>query len=838
MKYKKRLLLALLTPCLTLFLAWGAVSNGFLVCERIGGTRQASVLQQLEENAGEYSDDVLVLENTTPERAAEIAARLNAKLRMTSDGSFAALTLPQGSNVTQVLSARENRDILHELSPDTFCELADIKAVYSSLATPQLPSYSGEDANYKKQTNLKYLNLGDTWDQTRGAFANGGKVKVAVIDSGIDIDHPDFVDKNGNRIISEKSYNASANKTVSAHGWSAIDDTHGHGTSVAGVIAAQMNGIGVVGIAPEVELLMIKVEKVIENGEDKGFKNSDIAMGLDYAIEQGVHVINMSFGGSTSYCEELFQKAAEHGIILVAAAGNDGDAEKNYPACNPNVIGVGALADNSWELADYSCFGENTDLVAPGTVYTTAMGGGYAYVQGTSLACPTVVAAVALYISQNGVTPRDALTERLLGTCLDLGEEGKDPDFGHGALDVERLIEAVALTYDYRLTKLGKTCAFSTTDGHLASSPPAPDKQGNLQFEGWYLDARLTKKLSEKEQVLTQDTTLYARWLGATSGDFDYYEYKSGAVRILAYRGSADTVQIPDTLDDKQVCEIAPHAFVGDALLKDISLPSTLQKVGTDAFVGCEGLDVVRVYSASILRAINTSDSLGGMCEYANTILADASLDFDDRSILLRYPYADTVEWSGISYTKYSDHEARWTASEVLIPHIPCSQDGLMRITCGGCGCVIDRFVPMHSIGDWAVAQKATKTAQGEEQRACLTCKTVLETRAIAPYTHLLEFENNVKALTGECTSESFDGISECLAYYSGLNEEERLLVKSDYEQLVALVKLYNENATARNKELSQGMELSCYVLFEARHTLYAIGYCLCGKPKERGVTV
>ena len=838
MKKKKRLLLALLTLCLSLHAVFGSVSGGFLECERTNAALQASILQDFEENADHYSDDVLVLEHTTPARAAEIAARLNAKLRMTSDGSFAALTLPQGSNVTQVLSARENRDILHELSPDTFCELADIKAVYSSLATPQLPSYSGEDANYKKQTNLKYLNLGDTWDQTRGAFANGGKVKVAVIDSGIDIDHPDFVDKNGNRIISEKSYNASANKTVSAQGWSAIDDTHGHGTSVAGVIAAQMNGIGVVGIAPEVELLMIKVEKVIENGEDKGFKTSDIAMGLDYAIEQGVHVINMSFGGSTSYCEELFQKAAEHGIILVAAAGNDGDAKKNYPACNPNVIGVGALADNSWELADYSCFGENTDLVAPGTVYTTAMGGGYAYVQGTSLACPTVVAAVALYISQNGVTPRDALTERLLGTCLDLGESGEDLYFGHGALDIERFLEAMALTYDSRLIKLGKSYEFSTVDGRLASAPPSPGKQGNLQFEGWYLDARLTKKLNVQEQVFTKDTTLYARWLGAASGDFDYYEYTSGSVRILAYRGSADTVQIPDTLDGKYVSEIAPFAFSGDAALKDISLPNALQTVGTDAFIGCEGLDVVRVHSTSILRDIKTSDSLGRMCQYANTILADTSLDFDDRSVLRLYPHTDTVEWNSISYKKYSDHEIRWTQSDVLVPHIPCLQDGLVIVTCDGCGSQSNRFLPMHNQGDWAIAQNATKTAAGEEQRVCLACSKVLETRAIAPYTHLLEFEKNVGALTGACTDTCFDGISACLAYYSELSDEERLLVKGDYAQLVAIIKQYNENAAARNEELSKGMDLSTYVLGEVRHTLYAIGYCLCGKPKERGVTV
>ena len=836
MKKKKRLLLALLTLCLSLHAVFGSVSGGFLECERTNAALQASILQDFEENADHYSDDVLVLEHTTPARAAEIAARLDAELRLTSDGSFAALTLPQGSHVVDVLSARKNRDILHELSPDPLYEPADVADGYSPSATPEWPSYTGNDPYYGEQQSLKYLNLGDTWDQTRGAFADGSKVKVAIIDSGIDVDHPDFYDKSGNCIISTKSYDASTGKTVAVGGWSVIDDTLGHGTGVAGVIAAQMNGKGVVGIAPEVELLVIKVG-ISSNG---AFISKDIAFGLDYAIEQGAHVINMSFGGPTdnSHYEDLFNKALKRDIILVSSAGNDGNAEKNYPACDPNVIGVGALAYDSWGIADYSCYGENTDLVAPGTVYTTAVGGGCARTQGTSFACPTVAAAVALYISKHGVTPYTELKTRLLGTCLDLGESGEDLYFGHGALDIERFLEAMALTYDSRLIKLGKSYEFSTVDGRLASAPPSPGKQGNLQFEGWYLDARLTKKLNVQEQVFTKDTTLYARWLGAASGDFDYYEYTSGSVRILAYRGSADTVQIPDTLDGKYVSEIAPFAFSGDAALKDISLPNALQTVGTDAFIGCEGLDVVRVHSTSILRDIKTSDSLGRMCQYANTILADASLDFDDRSVLRLYPHTDTVEWNSISYKKYSDHEIRWTQSDVLVPHIPCLQDGLVIVTCDGCGSQSNRFLPMHNQGDWAIAQNATKTAAGEEQRVCLACSKVLETRAIAPYTHLLEFEKNVGALTGACTDTCFDGISSCLAYYSELSDEERLLVKGDYAQLVAIIKQYNENAAARNEELSKGMDLSTYVLGEVRHTLYAIGYCLCGKPKERGVTV
>ena len=830
MKRKKRWLLASFTLCLSLFAVLGAVSGGFLECERIGSTAQASILQELHENASKYSDDVLVLENTTPELASKIAARLGAGLRMTSDGSFAALTLPQGSSALKVLSARKNRDILPELSLDPLCQIAD------AAATPQWPSYSGSDPYYDEQQSLKYLNLGDTWSKTRGAFADGSKVKVAIIDSGIDVDHPDFFDKNGKCIISTQSYDATSNTTVAVGGWSIIDDTYGHGTHVAGVIAAQMNGVGIVGIAPEVELLVIKAGR---NEENTAFLGADINLGISYAIDQGAHVICMSFSSSenSNQNQKLWQKAVDRDIILVSSAGNAGNAELRYPAADSRVIGVGALAQNSWDLAEYSSYGGNTDVVAPGTVYTTAIGGGYKTMSGTSFSCPTVAAAVALYISQNGVTPYTEVQQRLCGTCLDLGDSGKDTYFGNGALDIKRFLEAVEVTYDYRLIKqFDRTCDFSSVDGQLTSPLPTPGKQGNLQFEGWYTDARLTQKFNA--QTLTKDTKLYARWLGSTSGDFDYYEYKSGSVRILAYRGNNNVVQIPDTLDGKYVCEIAPFAFTGDASLRDISLPSALLTVGTNAFLGCEGLDIVRVHSAAVLRGINATDSPGGLCRYADTVLADASLHVDGGSILQRYPHTDTVEWNGISYQKYSDHEIRWTQSAVLTPHIPCAQEGLVRVTCDGCGCVSDRAIPMHDIGDWTVAQGATKTAAGEERRVCLACKTVLETRAIAPYSHLLEFEKTVAALTGACNGATFDGICDLLTYYNELDEEERLLVKSDYERLVAIIKQYNEKAEARNDELAEGMDLSVYVLSKARNTLYAIGYCLCAKIKKGGVTV
>ena len=787
----------------------------------------------------------------------------------------------------------------NELTPDVLCEAAESERVDPPK---QWPTYNGEDPFYWDQTNLQYLGLGDIWKETRGKFADGSKVKVAIIDSGIDVDHPDFYDENGRSIISERSYNANTDITVAKGGIQVIDDTYGHGTNVAGVIAAQMNKVGVVGIAPDVELLVVKISV---NADNK-YSGADIALGLDHAIAEGVHVINMSFGAvrdTNAYGKQCGEAVAK-GIIMVASAGNNADAQTHYPAADPRVIGVGALEYNSWDLASYSCYGENSDLVAPGGVYTTSIGGTYDRVYGTSFASPTVAAAIALYISKNGVTPYTELRERLLSTCVDLGEQGEDAYFGHGALDIGRFFGAMTLTFDYRMAELGETYAFMTSEGVLIQAPPAPEPQGGLELEGWYLDARLTQKVDFQTHRFTEDTRLYARWLGASEGDFDYYEYARGFVRILAYRGEADTVQIPATLGGKNVSAIAPFAFLGNRALKEVTLPEKLHTVGRDAFEGCEGLRVARIYSADILEQITERASLGGLCKYAGTILADTAAKFDEKEIKQLYPHTDRVEWSGVVYTKYSDHASEWVEGDAIIAYVPCVQDGVLKLGCAVCGCASERLLPKHTAGQWAlhtpagcttkgtdavkcvacstvlqtreipstghsynegvtvapqcekqgyflrvcktcglenkskfvganghtagewvITLNATKTEAGEEQRSCLVCSKTVETRAIAAYTHLTDFEKDVAALTGEGTKASFEAICACLNYYAGLDETERLLVKSDYERLCQMAEGYNENVQKRNEELAQSVKVAPQLLGEVHRALGGLWY-------------
>ena len=122
-------------------------------------------------------------------------------------------------------------------------------------------------------------------------------------------------------------------------------------------------------------------------------------------------------------------------LLTIVTLFNDGTTSLCWPAAGPNVIGVGALGDG-WTLAEYSNYGENSDMVAPGSTYTTLMGGEYGTMQGTSLASPIVAGSVALFMQNNPYITFDDVTEVLYASCYDLGSLGNDWDYGFGALDI------------------------------------------------------------------------------------------------------------------------------------------------------------------------------------------------------------------------------------------------------------------------------------------------------------------------------------------------------------------------------------------------------------------
>lgn len=255
------------------------------------------------------------------------------------------------------------------------------------------------------------------WATTRGAG-----VKVAVIDTGIALSHTDLRVKGGvNTINPRKSY----------------ADDNGHGTHVAGTIAALDNSIGVVGVAPLAELYAVKVL----NKQGIGFL-SDIIEGLQWSIDNGMQVVNMSLGGGgNATYEQAIRATYQAGLVIVAAAGNDGPAENtvSYPAKYAETIAVSAT-DISDTIASFSSRGPEVDLAAPGVnIYSTWYTGGYRSGSGTSMATPHVAGAAALLIAA-GVTSNDSVRAILQSTAEDLGSSGWDSNYGYGLVDAKAAI--------------------------------------------------------------------------------------------------------------------------------------------------------------------------------------------------------------------------------------------------------------------------------------------------------------------------------------------------------------------------------------------------------------
>ena len=196
--------------------------------------------QELEDARGKCAEDTILLPNTTAVTAEAIAQKIGAEVRLTAQKDFACLYLPEGTSIHDVFADEEIEAFLPEMSPDYYAYVCTEDALGNPL-TQTRPNYPVEDEYYSMQDHLDYMNLSDTWAVTKGSG-----VTVAVIDTGIDTDHPEFAGR-----ISDRSYNASEDKVVRDYGLEVIEDEQGHGTQVAGVLAAGMDGSGVVGIAPE-----------------------------------------------------------------------------------------------------------------------------------------------------------------------------------------------------------------------------------------------------------------------------------------------------------------------------------------------------------------------------------------------------------------------------------------------------------------------------------------------------------------------------------------------------------------------------------------------------------
>lgn len=273
------------------------------------------------------------------------------------------------------------------------------------------------------QWNLPIIETEQGWGVGKGS----NQVVVGVVDTGVDLNHPDLKGHllKGTNIVQPDA--------------SPIDDV-GHGTHVAGIISAIVNnGQGVAGMTWYNPVLPIKV--LDQSGAGSTYA---VAQGVIWATDHGAKVINMSLGNyaDANFLHDAIRYAFDHDVVLVAASGNDNTEQPGFPAAYPEVLAV-AATDANKKRATFSNYGDYIDVSAPGvSIASTFMKSQYAALSGTSMASPHVSALAALIRSVNPQLKNTEVMDVIRRTAEDLGPRGQDKYYGYGQIDVVKALQA------------------------------------------------------------------------------------------------------------------------------------------------------------------------------------------------------------------------------------------------------------------------------------------------------------------------------------------------------------------------------------------------------------
>ncbi|MEI8409744.1 MULTISPECIES: S8 family serine peptidase [unclassified Kribbella] len=379
------------------------------------------------------------------------------------------------SSVVRLTGKLSAPDLLKKVKADPTVELASLNYKRRISAVPNDEWYAEDQA-----APLNTVRVPQAWDLSK---TTGSQI-IAVLDTGVDAGHPDLV----GRLVT--GYNATSPNR------GPIDD-NGHGTMTLGIIAASANnGIGVAGVGWSAKAMPVKVLAADGSGYD-----ADIAEGITWATDHGAKVINMSLGGpgDNVVLHDAVKYAVSKGVVVVAAAGNDGSEEVQFPASYPEVIAV-AATNASGALTSFSSYGDWVDIAAPGwdilstgvRSMTPAGYDPYWYCTGTSCSAP-IVAGVAALVKNRWptFTPAQVAT-RLKVLSRDAGPRGTDPYYGAGILD-----------------------AYAALGGRFAPDFPGGAADGN-----------------DQPSRATPLTTIASSNFG-TEGDVDWYSVHSDAARVV-----------------------------------------------------------------------------------------------------------------------------------------------------------------------------------------------------------------------------------------------------------------------------------------------------------------
>jgi thermitase len=404
-------------------------------------------LDSVPDLPGSYDDSSILVKfkpGVSPDKIREIASLNAAAVRKNFDHmGISILSVPKGQVSRLVNKFLTSGDVVYA-EPNYLLSAFEI--------IPNDPYYPYQYAHTKMQSP-------DAWAETTGSQ----DVVIAILDTGVDLDHPDLSAK----IIAGIDF---INDDTVA------DDDHGHGTHVAGIAAASSNnGIGVAGVAWQAKIMPIKVLDAAGNGS-----YAEVIDGIYWAVSQGADVINMSLGGTeySQAMQDVVNYAVSQGVIVVAAAGNNGNNTISYPASNANVISV-ASTDSSNARSSFSNFNAYVDIAAPGSSIYSTVPNAYGYSSGTSMATPQIAGAAALiaslpaYSAMTGQNKVDMIWEVMRNTALDLGTTGRDDYFGYGLVQIYN-----AVTY----TCFSLTSSISPAVSGTLTFNPLPACQSNTKY--------------------------------------------------------------------------------------------------------------------------------------------------------------------------------------------------------------------------------------------------------------------------------------------------------------------------------------------------------------------
>lgn len=276
--------------------------------------------------------------------------------------------------------------------------------------------------------------VGAEYVHNQSIYGNG--VKIAVLDTGIDYTHSDL------------SSNYKGGYDFVFNDTDPFDDSYNsHGTHVSGILAAEKNGIGIVGVAPNASIYAVKVL------DGAGFGNASwIISGIQWAVDNNMSIVTMSLGSSeySQSVHDVVDSAYNAGLLLVASAGNTNGGSVTYPAGYDSVIAVTAI-DQSDQKASFSPIDPKIELSAPGVNINSTIKGGYGNLSGTSMAAPYVTGVAVLIfvgnlsdVNGDGIANNTDVRIILDNSAKDLGDPGRDNIYGYGLVDASKAVLGIS----------------------------------------------------------------------------------------------------------------------------------------------------------------------------------------------------------------------------------------------------------------------------------------------------------------------------------------------------------------------------------------------------------